>query len=85
MLLAIGAGLNWLNAVAWLVFWLTLDDRFWQGGVVVLGFALVASSCTIGLYLVAAGRLGPLPNVAPILLIAFPTFWLLILVVGPGG
>jgi hypothetical protein len=85
VLLAIGAGLNWLNAVAWLLFWLTLDGRFWQGGVLVLGFALVASSCTIGLYLVRSGRLSHLPSVASILLLAFPTFWLFILLVGPGG
>jgi hypothetical protein len=85
MLLPIAAGLNWLNAVAWLVFWLTLDGRFWQGGLVVLGFALVAASCTIGLYLVRSGRLGHLSNGVSILLLAFPTLWLFALLVGPGG
>src|ERR1700730_1765504 len=50
LFLGVAAALNGLNTVLWLVFWLELTGRYWQGGLFITGFAIVAALCCYLLY-----------------------------------
>jgi hypothetical protein len=86
ILLVVGAALNWLNTLLWLVFWLGLNGRYWQGVLLVLGFAVAAALTTFLLYRDYRRRgQQQTPFFVVALLIVFGLLWLLVLLAGPGG
>jgi hypothetical protein len=84
--LGVAAALNWLNTVLWLVFWLELTGRYWQGALAITGFGLVAALCCFLLYREHRHRARRRSSsFLPILLMAFGFLWLVLLMAGPGG